>query len=303
MRAIDLLKLRMGLLFLSLPVTLLAQQDPIYAQYINNPLTINPAFAGANNMLNAGIQYRTQWAGIDSNPTTINFNTHMSVLNNKGGVGLMVLQDRIGDSKSTSFNTQYAYKIKFRFATMSFGMQVGFTRYVSDPALLTIRDSGDPLFNPIRVTSFNVGSGLLFKGEQWTAGVSAPRMLPATVKQFGTTIQLYEQNYYLFGSYTFPISEKFRIRPSLLLRAAKNLPVSADINAALVVQENYSAGLFTRNFNTYGLQFVAVINDLKLGYVLELPGGKGSSLNFTSHEFMLTLGIGVKTWHDRVNKL
>ena len=32
-----------------------AQQDPIYAQYINNPLAINPAFAGSNNMFNAGL--------------------------------------------------------------------------------------------------------------------------------------------------------------------------------------------------------------------------------------------------------
>jgi hypothetical protein len=69
-----------------------------------------------------------------------------------------------------------------------------------------------------------------------------------------------------------------------------------------VVQENYSAGLFTRGFNTYGLQFVAVINDLKLGYVLELPGSSTSGLHFTSHEFMLSLSMGVMSYHDRVSK-
>ncbi len=52
------------------------QQDPIYAQYINNPLTINPAYTGSNNMFNATLQYRTQWAGIIANPTTINFSSH-----------------------------------------------------------------------------------------------------------------------------------------------------------------------------------------------------------------------------------
>lgn len=280
-----------------------AQLDPIYALYFNNPITINPAYAGANSMLNASIQYRTQWAGIESNPTTINFNSHMSVLNNKGGVGIMATQDRIGDSKSTEFNTMYAYKINFKWATMSFGMQAGFTRYVSDPLLLTIRDSGDPSFNPIRVTNFNVGSGILFKGDQWMAGLSVPRMLPASVSQFGTTIKLYDQNYYMFGSYSFFMSEKFRLRPAVLLRAVSGQPLSADVNASLVVEENYSAGLFTRGFKTYGMQFVAVINDLKLGYVLELPSGASSGLNFTTHEFMLSLGIGVMSYHDKVNKL
>lgn len=289
--------------FLLMPLFAFAQQDPIYALYVNNPITINPAYAGANNMLNAGIQYRTQWAGIDSNPVTMNFNSHMSILNNKGGVGIMAYQDRIGDVKSVSFNTMYAYKIKFDWATMSFGMQAGFTRYTSDPNLLTIRDSGDPNFNPVRVTNFNIGSGLLFKGEQWIAGVSAPRMLPASVKQFGTTIQLYDQNYYVFGSYGFFLSEKFRIRPSVLLRAAKDLPLSTDVSANLVVQEAYSAGLFTRNFKTYGLQFVAVINDLKLGYVLELPGAASSNLRFTSHEFMLTLSMGTMRYHEKMTKL
>lgn len=280
-----------------------AQLDPIYALYFNNPITINPAYAGANNMLNASIQYRTQWAGIASNPTTINFNTHMAVLNNKGGFGIMAMQDRIGDSKSMEFNTMYAYKINFSWATMSFGMQAGFTRYVSDPLLLTIRDSGDPSFNPVRVTNFNIGSGVLFKGDQWIAGLSVPRMLPASVSQFGTTIKLYDQNYYLFGSYSFFVSEKFRIRPAVLLRAVSGQPLSADVNANLVVQENYSAGLFTRGFKTYGMQFVAVVNDLKLGYVLELPSGSASGLHFTTHEFMLSMGIGVMSYHDKVNKL
>ncbi|HZY78288.1 MAG TPA: PorP/SprF family type IX secretion system membrane protein [Cyclobacteriaceae bacterium] len=291
------------MVFCMVACSVLAQQDPINALYINNPITINPAYAGANSMFNAGIQYRTQWAGLESNPTTFNFNSHMSVLNDKGGFGVMVLQDRIGDSKSTGFNTMYAYKIRFKWATMSFGMQAGFTRYLSDPALLTIRDTGDPSFNPIRVTNFNIGSGLLFKGEHWLAGVSAPRMLPATVHQFGTTINLYDQNLYLFGSYGFFLSEKFRLRPSVLLRAAKGLPLSADLNASLLVQENYSAGLFTRGLKTYGVQFVAMINDLKLGYVFELPGPSTTNFSFASHEFMLSLSMGVMRYHEKVNKI
>ena len=32
-----------------------AQQDPIYAQYQNNPLVINPAFTAINEKFNAGL--------------------------------------------------------------------------------------------------------------------------------------------------------------------------------------------------------------------------------------------------------
>jgi type IX secretion system PorP/SprF family membrane protein len=58
-----------------------AQIDPLYAQYISNPMLINPAYAGLNNNLNAGITYRKQWAGFDGSPATYNsvgarFTTH-----------------------------------------------------------------------------------------------------------------------------------------------------------------------------------------------------------------------------------
>lgn len=291
------------ILLFGLSMKLLAQQDPIYAQYVNNPITINPAYAGANSMLNAGIQYRTQWAGIDSNPKTFNFNMNMAVLNNKAGAGFMVLQDRMGDTKSTEVSSQFAYKIKLKWAVMSYGMQASVTRYVADPQFLTIRDSGDPAFNLIRATSFNIGAGMLFKGDHWSAGFSAPRLLPVSVKQFGTEIKLYDRNLYLFGAYSFFLSEKFRLRPSVLLRSASGVPLSTDANLSLVVQENYSLGVLTRGFKTYGMQFVAVINDLKLGYVLELPGSSSSGLNYTSHEFMLSLSMGVMSYHERVNKL
>ncbi|MBL7850122.1 MAG: type IX secretion system membrane protein PorP/SprF, partial [Cyclobacteriaceae bacterium] len=72
-----------------------AQQDPLYASYMMNPLAINPAYAGSNNMLNGSLQYRTQWAGLDANPTTVNFSAHMSAFRNQVGAGLMVIQDKL----------------------------------------------------------------------------------------------------------------------------------------------------------------------------------------------------------------
>ncbi|MDZ7650052.1 MAG: PorP/SprF family type IX secretion system membrane protein [Cytophagales bacterium] len=75
-----------------------AQQDPLYAQYINNPMVINPAYAGLNNNFNASITYRNQWGGFEGNPATINFNSHISLLENKIGAGLLLVQDQIGNS-------------------------------------------------------------------------------------------------------------------------------------------------------------------------------------------------------------
>ena len=281
---------------------LYGQQDPIYAQYLINPLIINPAYAGSNNMFNAGLQYRTQWAGIDANPTTVNFSSHISVYQNKVGVGLMVIEDKLGDQKNTEFNTLYSYKLTLKNSTLSFGMQTGFIRYTNMPESLNIRDTGDPAFNSFSETKFNTGAGLLLKNDRYIIGLSVPRLLPATVSQGGQTIELYKQNYYLFGSYVIFVSQNVRFKPSLLLRGTQGSPFSADINASFNFKEFYTAGLFTRNFKTYGFLMQAMVKSFRLGYVFELPGSSASSLNFTSHEIMLGISMGLLSNHDRTVK-
>jgi type IX secretion system PorP/SprF family membrane protein len=287
------------LFLLACTVKVTAQQDPIYAQYINNPLAINPAFAGSNNMFNAGLQYRTQWAGIEANPVTMNFNSHLSVYQNRGGLGLQVVQDQIGDTKNTEFSTSYAYKLKLKNSSLSFGMQTGFIRYTNDPSSLTILDAGDDAFNSVTETKFNTGAGLLLKSDRYMLGFSVPRLLPATVSQGGQTIELYKQHLYLFGSYAFILSDKLYFKPSVLLRGTKGSPLSTDVNASFTINDFYTAGVFTRNFKTYGLLMQAVVKNFRLGYVFELPGNKDSSLNFTSHEITVGLSMGLLGFHDK----
>ncbi len=287
------------LLALAAPLAATAQQDPIYAQYMNNPLLINPAYAGSNKMFNASIQYRTQWAGLEANPSTFNFSSHISARNNKLGIGLNVNQDKLGDTKNTEVSAAYAYKINLKDAVLSLGLQAGFFRYSNDASLLTIRDPGDPSFNSLTETKFNVGTGALLKSDRYMVGLSVPRLIPTSVSQGGQSIELYKQHYYLFGSYVWFLSETVRFKPSLLLRGSAGAPISADVNATFTFREHYSAGIFTRNFKTYGLLMQASVKKFKLGYVFELPGSPASSLNFVSHEIMLGISMGVFTYHDQ----
>ena len=280
-------------------LTAVAQQDPIYAQYINNTLLINPAFAGSNNMFNAAIQYRTQWAGLEANPSTFNFSSHISARQNKLGLGLVASQDKLGDTKNTEINAVYAYKIKLKDAVFSFGLQAGILRYSNDATLLNIRDPGDAAFNSLTETKFNIGAGLLLKSDRYIVGLSMPRLAPITVSQGGQSIELYKQHYYFFGSYVWFLSETVRFKPSLLVRGTPDAPFSVDVNTSFTFREHYSAGIFTRNFKTYGMLLQGSVKSFKLGYVFELPGSPASSLNFVSHEITLGISMGVFTYHDQ----
>jgi type IX secretion system PorP/SprF family membrane protein len=281
---------------------LFAQQDPIYAQYITNPLTINPAFVGIHNQFSTRIQYRHQWAGLEANPRTLNFSSNVSIAQNKVGLGLVVLHDQLGDIRNLEVAVPVSYKIKLETLTISFGMQAGFVNQKNNPARLSIFDPDDQAFSQYSEMAFNLGSGILVKGEKFRVGLSVPRLLPATINTQGQEIELYKQHFYLMGAYNFMLKDKLWLKPSLLLRGTKGSPLSADINATFTYRDYYSAGLFTRNFQTYGALIQVVLKDYHLTYVFELPQSRNAGLRFTSHEIGIGISKGLFTYHDLVPK-
>src|SRR5688572_1703571 len=120
------------LLLLSFASVVHAQQNPLYAQYLLNPMAINPAYAGRNNNLNITAGYRTQWTGLEGHPQTFNINGHSSIINNKAGAGFLLVQDRIGNAITTEINVSFAYKLELHETTFSFGMQAGMQNFKTD---------------------------------------------------------------------------------------------------------------------------------------------------------------------------
>ena len=276
-----------------------SQQDPIYAQYLNNPVLLNPAYTGINNRLNAVVGYRKQWAGFDGNPTMINFSSHMSMYQNKVSAGLMVVQDKIGDTQSTEINAMYSYKLEFRDYVLSFGLLTGMVLLQNDPNRVNPLDQNDPLFVFTKESKFNFGSGVMLKSEKVLLGVSVPHLIPSTVSQGGQQMNVYAQHLYLLGAYVVYLSEYVRLKPSVLLRATKGSPMSADLNFNLNLEQRYTLGVLTRNFNTFGALVQMNIRDYRLGYVFEVPSSNSLGANFTSHEISLSISLGPLSYHDR----
>ena len=54
-----------------LSFNVIAQQDPMFTQYMHNPVSINPAYAGSRGTLNMVAMHRQQWVGIDGAPKTL----------------------------------------------------------------------------------------------------------------------------------------------------------------------------------------------------------------------------------------
>lgn len=292
---------------LYIPLLLLAslsafgQQDPLYSQYLLNPLVINPAYSGLNNNFNVMVGYRTQWTGLDGQPQTFNASAHTSLVNNKVGAGILVTTDQIGNLKTTEANATFAYKLNLETSTFSFGMQAGVQSFVSNYSSLSILDPGDLAFTGgEQGTRINMGVGAILKSEKYFIGFSVPRLLPTNFENGDEQFELYNQHFYLMGAYVHSLNEHIRLKPSLLLRGVKGAPATVDLAFNVNFNQMHTAGIFTRNLNTYGVLLQTLLAEkYRFGYVFELPTDKSVGSQFTTHELTLGVLFSAFSFHER----
>jgi type IX secretion system PorP/SprF family membrane protein len=100
--------LSMGFVSLSIH----AQQLPMFTHYMNNTLMVNPAYAGSRDALTITTLHRSQWVDFKGAPITQTLSMHSPLRNEHIGVGLSILNDKIGPTNNTSIFVDYAYIMK-----------------------------------------------------------------------------------------------------------------------------------------------------------------------------------------------
>lgn len=290
------------LLLLLATLSAQAQQDPLYGLYLNNPLVINPAYTGLTNNLAVNVGYRRQWTSFEGAPNSLNANGAISLLQNKIGAGLQIVQDNIGENKITAVSGLFAYKLNLDRKVVSFGMSAGLTNYAVSPGKLNLQDPTDPYFPTVSEMAPTLGVGVMLKTDRYLLGVSVPRLIAATVQARGQDFKVYQQHYYLFASYIFFVSEKVVFKPATLLKATNGNPLSVDVNLNLILNRNYLVGAYTRNLNTFGLLAqMKFLDKFKLAYSFEVPTGASVGTQFITNEVMLGIRTAVFTSHTSVD--
>jgi type IX secretion system PorP/SprF family membrane protein len=277
-----------------------AQQDPLYSQYINNPFVLNPAYAGMSNNLAGSASYRHQWAGMEGAPTTLNVNGHISLDDNRMGTGLMMMADKIGVTSLYEVNAAYAYRINVSASTvLSFGIQAGMLNFKNENSEVKLEHPGDPVFaSETSETKPTIGTGAIISSDRFFVGLSVPRLLKTEVKSKAFNTEHYTQHLYFTGAYLFFVNDRIRFRPSVTTRLTQGAPAATDVSTSLIFHERYTAGLLTRNFSTYGILLNANLTDaFRLGYVFEIPMARSVGTKFTTHEITIGFRANVYRFH------
>lgn len=280
-----------------------AQQDPIYSQYMQNPLLINPAYAGTYNMAAVNVMSRLQWLNMTGAPVTNVVSGQTAFYENRLGAGVIVSNDRFGISNNTEIQGNFAYKLRLADNddhALSFGMQVGMVNYNFNYNNLNTKTQDDPNFLPGRKTATepNFGAGVFYRSEKLFAGVSAPKILNSEFADGNTSIGQYRRHYFFTGGYLFDfISVQFK--PSVLVKYVDGAPVSIDLNGSVLLKDKLWLGASFRYLNSVVLMAQLQLNDnLRLGYSLDTPFNSVVKTSYGTHELMLNIDLKLLKSHD-----
>ena len=284
----------------STTVSLYAQQDPMYSQYMFNGLAVNPAYAGVRGTPSLMTMYRKQWVGIDGAPTTFTFSADAPIKNEKMALGLNLVQDKIGISNTLMINAIYAYHITFgNESKLSLGLQAGINQFKADySSVETSMTPGqiDAAFGYSTTSLFpNFGFGAYYYTGKFFLGAGIPKMIKNNLSgQNSPTLDFTSypnrQNRHLFVTtgYTFDLNPDWALKPSMLLKGVHGAPLELDVNVNAWWQEKVGAGLSYRTADALVAMFqVQVKDEIQFGYAYDMTMSKFSGTNSGSHELML----------------
>lgn len=272
----------------------LSQQYAQFTQYISNELMINPAYAGAEEALSISLLHRAQWSGIEGAPTTQSLTAHSLFKSNKIGLGLAVVNDKIGIHHILTASSSFAYRIQIRQETfLSFGLQFGINQVKSDFNSLTgyIQNPNDPALNKANLseTNFEFGSGIYLITPRLNMGISMPNMLNNNIEADSINYSLLDNNVFFLFRYSIPITNNFTLQPGFLVKYTQSMPLSMDINLAAVVNNVLLFGISYRIKESVNPIIQARITpQFKIGYAFDYPLATVDSYGSNSHEFMVS---------------
>ena len=184
-----------------------AQQEAQYTQYMYNTMTFNPGYTGSRELLSVMGLYRTQWVGLEGAPKTLNFSVQ-SPVGVHSALGVNVVSDQIGPTKTSGMTVNYAYTILGSSEVKySFGISGGFDNYDIDYTKLNTENPDVYLAGKESQFSPNVGAGFYVHSYNWYVGLSAPKLLKSSQFDDATeTTYSNKTHVYLIGGYVFDLN-------------------------------------------------------------------------------------------------
>ena len=280
---------------LSTGLQLSAQQDAQYTQYMYNTISVNPAYAGSRGHLSIAALYRNQWLGLDGAPETLTLNLHTPLGYRGVGLGVSVVNDKIGHTSETYFDVDFSYTIYTSVeGRLSIGLKASahmldirfseLDEFEIDPQL-TLQQDIQNKFSP------NIGAGVYYHTDRFYTGLSAPRILETTHFDEASVSTAAEQiNLYFITGYVWDLNPFLKFKPTLLTKMVQGAPLQVDLSANFMFNEKFIGGVAYRWDAAFSGLFGFKVSDeffIGLAYDREITDLGGTTFNDGSVEVIL----------------
>lgn len=291
---INMKKIRVFLLLLSLPILSFGQQESYYSLYRYNMNVINPAYAGADASNMLSFTSRSQWASVQDAPNTLAF-AFSSARENNVGLGISLVSDKVFIEQQTFAYIDFSYKLDMESTQLYLGLKGGGNFYSADPTSLTTYQSvGDPSQVSLSKFNPNIGAGAYLKGANYWVSFSIPRLFNVKRETDNLAITAKDRVHtYLGGGVDLAVSNGILVKPSVMIRKVKGLPTTADITGMVSWQNQFDIGLSIRTNSSMALMSLISLGMFDVGYAYETPTDNGlSQLNLRTHELVFRINLG-----------
>lgn len=276
-----------------------AQQEAQFTQNMFTRMAINPAFAGSSGNISVTGLMRQQWVGFKDNdgekvaPGTFLMSVDMPVSLLRGGLGLSIMNDKLGFEQNIGLRLNYAYRTLFADGEIAFGPVIGFVNKTIDFSKFKPTQPNDPILTSAeeKAMMVDLGVGVYYESDnQYYIGISTSQLM-----QTGASLGIETANfnlsrhYYFQGGYTYvlPNNPLVRLEPSLLIKT-DFVSTQFDINGLAIYNEKVWGGITYRFQDAIALMVGVRYKSMQIGYAYDLTTSRLLGAGSTgSHEIML----------------
>jgi type IX secretion system PorP/SprF family membrane protein len=304
--------------------TSVAQQVPMYSQYIMNGFLINPSFAGRDGYTTITLTTREQWVGLKQAPRTYAASFQTRILKNsyiskatsvkkkvvkptkggKVGLGGYIFSDNNGIMRRTGLQAIYSYHIQMGQTDgypndLAFGLALTAYQLAINMDGL-IYDVNDPLLNnydrSVFIPDFNFGAS--YATAKYYAGFAMTNMFRGSLlfANSDTTDTKRRElgHYFLTGGIKIPLSGDWTLEPSAFLKSSDMVfkSMQMDLTARVYYKEDYWAGLSWRTNDAIILMLGLKYDRFYFAYAVDFTLTDIRKQSFGSHELTLAVKFG-----------
>jgi type IX secretion system PorP/SprF family membrane protein len=296
----------------------LAQQQPLYSQFVFNKYLFNPAVAGSEQVATLRVSAYEQWVGFAGAPKfhTACFDSRLfrqirkpkrSILKNLKflrpeniGGGVQVFNEKYGPLSHTGLTGSYTYHVKMDKHQLSFGLSSTFSNLGLKSSDIILSDEQPDLLvlgENTRRWILDFDFGIFLQAKEYFAGYSVHHLSRSAIQWGGSIESDYRQGrlHYFMGGYKYELTPNLILEPATLIKISEKYKDQIDLSLTCTISKNYWCGISYKTSKTLSVYGGLTYDRYLFCYAFDYNLSSIRSYSGGSHEIHIAIQFGDET--------